>query len=304
MAIDKDELLREASCFLCAGISTADALIIALLQRIAEGSCGPDTTCEGLSGTGSPVGAQTPDFVDQLYHDTAADEYWRSTGLTNADWTQIVGAPSGVDLFSYNNDTGTDFSSTLLTEFTGDFWITGASNGSDLTSVSFPNLTTVGGFFDLDAHPDLATLDLTSLETVGDGSSGIFLGSLDSLPAVNLPALITNAGSFTVQGMPAMITLNIPNLVTITGNVDCSLNTVLVTVDCSSWVPTNGTTILFTDGALNESSVDLILARCVANAAFVSGTVALNGGTNAPPGVQGAADVLVLQGRGVTVTTN
>lgn len=43
------------------------------------------------SGSGSPVGVKTPDYVGQGYTDTDAPFHqWFATGLTSADWFQIL----------------------------------------------------------------------------------------------------------------------------------------------------------------------------------------------------------------------
>lgn len=70
------------------------------------------------------------------------------------------------------------------------------------------------------------------------------------------------------------------------------------------WVPTNATTIDLSGNALDQTSVDQVLARCVANAGYVAGTVDLSGGTSATPSATGLADKATLIGRGVVVNTN
>lgn len=42
-----------------------------------------------LSGIGSPVGVVTPEFINQIYLDTAAGTFYYSKGLTNADWSSF-----------------------------------------------------------------------------------------------------------------------------------------------------------------------------------------------------------------------
>jgi hypothetical protein len=69
-------------------------------------------------------------------------------------------------------------------------------------------------------------------------------------------------------------------------------------------VPTVHTTIDLSGNALNEASVNAILARCVASESFTAGTVNLAGGTIAAPTEQGATDKATLIDRGVDVTTN
>lgn len=51
-----------------------------------------------VTGTGTPVGSVTPDYIGQHYLDTTPDTYYQSTGLTNADWvTSAAGAVSSVN---------------------------------------------------------------------------------------------------------------------------------------------------------------------------------------------------------------
>jgi hypothetical protein len=43
------------------------------------------------SGSGSPVGVKTPDYVGQGYTDTDSPFHqWFAIGLTNADWFEVV----------------------------------------------------------------------------------------------------------------------------------------------------------------------------------------------------------------------
>ena len=42
-----------------------------------------------LSGSGTPVGVKAPEYLGQEYFDSTANTWWKSTGLTNADWVQI-----------------------------------------------------------------------------------------------------------------------------------------------------------------------------------------------------------------------
>lgn len=38
------------------------------------------------TGTGSPVGTVTPDFIQQMYLDTENENWYKSTGLTSTQW--------------------------------------------------------------------------------------------------------------------------------------------------------------------------------------------------------------------------
>ncbi len=47
---------------------------------------------ENQSGSGSPVGVATPDYIGQWYLDTdTPSAVWISTGLTDADWLDVAG---------------------------------------------------------------------------------------------------------------------------------------------------------------------------------------------------------------------
>lgn len=46
---------------------------------------------QSQEGIGTPIGVKVPSFANQLYHDTDANTYYRSTGLTSADWVAISG---------------------------------------------------------------------------------------------------------------------------------------------------------------------------------------------------------------------
>ncbi len=81
-----------ANCFLCYGMSLAQAQKLVLLNAIsvtlAPGGSG--TVSPNLSGAGSPVGVVTPSAINQFYRDTTGTVLWQSTGLTSADWLQWV----------------------------------------------------------------------------------------------------------------------------------------------------------------------------------------------------------------------
>jgi hypothetical protein len=145
---------------------------------------------------------------------------------------------------------------------------------TDLASLSFPNLVSItDGGFEIAWNTSLSSLNLSALETVYDTLSiaGILLTSLD------LGSLAT-----------AIVSIHDnPNLTDIT---------------LTNFVPTNDTENYFNENALSAATVNAILARFVANAAFVTGVIDLSGGTNAAPTGQGLTDVTTLLARGVTVT--
>lgn len=91
---------------------------------------------------------------------------------------------------------------------------------------------------------------------------------------------------------------------TTVGAISASGCTVLSSVSFPNYLPTNGSAINFSAAALSQVSVDHVLARAVANAAYVSGTITLDGGTSSTPSGAGLADKATLIARGVTVLTN
>lgn len=138
------------------------------------------------------------------------------------------------------------------------------------------------------------------------------LSSFGSIPG--LTEIIVNDASslagYDFETMDELTSLSFPNLVSI--DPDNTQGGYLWISDCSSltslsmpvYEPTNGIDQTLSGNALDATSVNAFLARCVAAAGYVSGTIDLSGGTNAAPTGQGAADVVTLTGRGVTVSTN
>lgn len=151
------------------------------------------------------------------------------------------------------------------------------SNNSGLQSISMPVLTATASALNVGTNVSLIVLTLTLLQTVGGAFT--LTGNV-ALTSLNLPAFVS-AASFAASGCTALTTISFPN-----------------------YVPPNGGAINFGGAALTQASVDHVLARAVANAAYVTGTITLNGGTSASPGTQGQTDKATLQARGVTVLTN
>lgn len=266
--------------------------------------------CAAQEAAESPIGTAIPGFIGQLYHDSSADSYYRSTGLTSADWTNIGGGappvlttvpPGYEDDFGMCSIYGFAGPSSIVwlgTRCLGSILIT--QNGS-LLSADFPNLTHAGSF-DIGANSmintitapllttidhelaignsaALTTLDLSSLQT----AYLVSVTSLTSLTAVNLPALLTTNGAFLLSNNPALTSINVP-----------------------SWNVSNGMTINCSGCALDQTSIELILARCVA-ASVTSCTIDLSGGSNAgltTLSTQGQSDYATLVAAGNTVTLN
>jgi len=81
------EINAAANCFVCLGMSLAEAQILVLLNAVSAASGGGGSN--NISGAGEPVGVVTPDAINQFYRDTdGTPSLWQSTGLTNVDWIQ------------------------------------------------------------------------------------------------------------------------------------------------------------------------------------------------------------------------
>ncbi len=249
----------------------------------------------GQSGSGSPVGTKVPKFVDQLYHDLDADIYWRSTGLTNQDWIIISGGSSSIIV---TNPIGLEsyfglFSHNQISELT-EIVIIGPDIG-DGFDVSGTNTIT-----------SVIALDLVLID-----NNKIFSISSTSLSNLSLPILasIDSSNGFNVTNSGALVSINLPALanigLTIPSTFNIYGNTILTTIFLGNVVFGNNCFVGIVNCALSQTSVDHILARCVASEAFVSGTVDLSGGTNSPPtSVAEGSDYAILTGRGVIVTVN
>ena len=158
-------------------------------------------------------------------------------------------------------------------------------NLQDLISISFPNLidvdpsNTQGGYILIANNPNLLELLFPKLVSVTQ-NVGLIVGTGNSLlTSIALPEFIS--GLITVRGNAGLVDLFFPK-----------------------YVPVTGSQVRFDANALSAASVNHVLARCVANAGYVTGTVSLDGGTNAAPTGQGIADVATLIARGVAVNTN
>lgn len=149
---------------------------------------------------------------------------------------------------------------------------------SDVTTLNLNALATVSQDFNVIGNAGLTSLSLGSLASVGFSFSGT---GCTALPALNLGSLVTIGFDLLLDSCTALSSFSAPN-----------------------WLPSDGRMITFFDDALNVASVDHVLARCVANPAFVSGTVNLSGGTNATPSAAGQVDSATLTTRGVFVVTN
>lgn len=192
-----------------------------------------------------------------------------------------------------------------------------------LETISCPALTSVGFPIEFSDNEALSDLDLSALVSSQSTSFGnndlltaLDLSSLTTvtsqfacsghaiLASLSLAALATVSGAFSCSSNPSLTSLALTSLTSIGETLTCTNNAALTTISLPAYLPTNGQNQSFNGCALNVASVNHFLARCVANAGYVSGTINLAGGTNAAPAGQGSTDKTTLIGRGCTVTTN
>lgn len=174
------------------------------------------------------------------------------------------------------------FIANALQTITGDILM----DVTSLTTITLPNLTTVGNQLALTSSPFAGTLSLPALVSIGS-------------PVVDL------------QNNTSLVTLAAPNLVTMSSGIACRASTSLANLSLGSYLPSVGTNIDCFDCALATAAIDMILSRCVASAGWGFGGefVDLSGGTNLSHALWSAAalaDEATLVGRGspATVVSN
>lgn len=255
----------------------------------------------------------TPDFIGQIYKDTNTGNLWRANSLTPGDWTLELqnskmrwtpnnGNLPGQIMFSgWENDPAMIGITSIILE-AATLEDIDVENAGDLVSLSCPNLTNLtGGNTGLYINNLYSgtTLLFPLLATAG----GVNIGLCPLLTTLNISGFTSAAGNFAVQSCSSLVSLDLSALVSCE-QLLCTLNPSLSTVDVSAWVPTNGKVQSLAGNALTDTSVNAILARCVANAGFVSGKIDVSGGTNAAPTGQGIIDKATLNARlaGLAVT--
>lgn len=176
-----------------------------------------------------------------------------------------------------------------------------------VTSIQAPNLISAGAF----SFSNLSNLVSVKFPVLQTLVSGLYVVCSDLLTLIEAPQLVDAGSSYAELELdcnPALTSISFPSLVNAgpisCGNVYGAASINLKTVSFPNLLPIDGTTIDFSGCSLDETSVDHVLARCVANPAYVSGIVGLDGGTNAIPSAAGLVNKGILVGRGVTVNTN
>lgn len=230
----------------------------------------------------------TPDFVGQIYKDTTTGNLWRANSLTAGDWTlelqngQIKWNPRTIKLHEVK-----EFSAYVA--------------NPPLTGITDLVLewTTSNGPIDIEACADLITVSIPNLITL-TSDAYFFVLNCANLVSITCPMLQSCNNGITILNS-GITSLDLTSYVD-NGSVygleigDCHS---LTTLSMPNYIPTNGQDQKLYGLDLDSNSVNAFLARCVANASYVSGTINLYG--SASPTGQGLTDVATLQGRGVIV---
>lgn len=86
------EIMAEATCFTCLGMSLAQAVTLVLLNEISAEIAGGGTGTggAGVVGAGSPEGVVTAP-PGTSYYDTVGLAFWyKTSGVGSVGWTQVV----------------------------------------------------------------------------------------------------------------------------------------------------------------------------------------------------------------------
>lgn len=215
------------------GVTTAD-------WSLLGGSAPPPySDCTMLSAAGEPTGVTTPNFVGQLYHDTTADTFYRSTGLTSADWTLIASGTTGglswgpdqtqIGKLDLANDNNTQqFSAAALVTVGSDLIL---SNSPALTTATFPSLQTVGNDLALEGCHSLTAINFAALISTG---ANVNLAYCTALTTVSLPALTSTGVALLLFNCDVLANLSLPSLTSVGQQFDCNTSPQITALDLPS----------------------------------------------------------------------
>jgi hypothetical protein len=233
-----------------------------------------------------------------------------SNFITNKFSTQPTGSEELMGIFAFDDIPGLTSLTFNHSQSLGGFSI---DSLNDLESISYPNLIHVDSgstlFYtygiSLSNLPSLTTLECPQLNSVG----GILYLFSTNLVNVDLPNLQYVFDQIVIGDNSNLNSINLTSLVT-ASFISIPQNPLLSAVTMSNWFPEDGAQFDAAGGgpglgsALDQSSVDQILARCVANINFTNGLIKLDGDACSPPGAQGVIDYNTLISRGVSVFVN
>lgn len=193
------------------------------------------------------------------------------------------------------------------------------NNSSVVTSMSFPNLVSVGTSVNLSNQSAVTTFNFDSLQNVFATLSISNFTSLTGIAFISLVQLNNNnnATALNVQGCTALFSFILPNIERIYSSGGSTINFTSGTPNLTIFafgsnlkqIGNTSGNVLFTSCALNQSSVDGILVSLAALDG-TNGTTTFNNrivtitGTSATPSATGLAAKATLQARGCTVTNN
>jgi hypothetical protein len=195
-----------------------------------------------------------------------------------------------------NNDVMTNFDASSLISGDG----VGVVDSAIITTASFPALTTAGAFFAIRDNPALVTATAPLLATIATGP--FQFTNTTVLSTLVLPSL-TTIGTDIMGAASGVASISFIALTAVGGSVTCGSCVALVDVNWPNVIFQDGTLIDFTGDVLNNTSVNMVLARGVASGTTTS-DYELNNPGNAAPNGQGLLDKATLIGLGNTVNTN
>lgn len=331
------ELISEATCFQCLSNKELKAVIAQLLCNISQGggaSC--DDRIVITSGTIGTFHFEDSNSVISISFPNATALDNLALYLNNLASLVSFSAPllqSATDDSSSGtsisiNITGcpalTSINLSSLSTTTGAIII---EVDPLLTSISFPSLVSIGFSLFLDNNAGLVTVSCPQLTST---ASDIVFQNDPSLTTISMPSLVTVGGNLTIEcdvltnldlsslqtagagigvfidSCPLLTSISLPNLTTVSGpNLNISANPLLTSFSAPNLVYVNVTNYSWNQDALDQASVDGILARANASGMAGGGTIDLSAGSNSPPtgGVLNP-DYVALIGNGVTVLIN
>jgi len=305
-----NELYAESTCFLCYGVTQAQALKLALLKRqVLALNPDADVTPETLLSLGACYACYTDGSLFDLFElallNLVAENSSGAGGVAFLllDGQQPETLTNTFQLGANNLAWGYTTLECNLISTTGTINLFGASGADGLTSITFPRLTSAAVIAASSAAGAMNTLQTLSFPVLAS-TTGLFTCTSTGLITLSVPLLVTVAGVTLTAVSATPTSLSFPSLVTCSGGFNCLNRSGLASFSAPNWLPTNGQTISFSGCALSQVSVDHVLARAVASAGYVSGTITLSGGTNSTPSAAGLADKAILVGRGCTVNNN
>jgi hypothetical protein len=171
------------------------------------------------------------------------------------------------------------------------------------TQMTFTGTTTVAGY-DLgntSTPQNITLLNLYQIDPNCVQQGGLEVYGNSALIDFSAAKLITCCGTLAIYNNDSLTSINLNSLQT-AGDMLFS-GAALSSLSLPALVPQDGMPFDASGAPLDQTSVDGILARFVANGSYATGIVNLGGDCSAPSGA-GYADAATLVGRGVTVTTN